>query len=77
MFYTAVELQKTEQAAVLATCYEDKEKAQAKFYTVLAAAAVSALPYHAAWLLRSDGVVEEQRVFDRGEEENTGREKDV
>lgn len=66
MFYTVVELQKTEQASVLATCYEDKSQALAQYYTVLATAAVSTLPYHAAWLLRSDGVVEEQRAFDRG-----------
>ena len=70
MFYTVVEIQKNESAAVLATCYAEKEKAMAKYYTVLAAAAVSTLPYHAAWLLRSDGVVEEQRAFDRGGEEN-------
>ena len=65
MFYTVVELQETENVSALTNCYDDLPQALAKFYTVLAAAAVSALPYHAAWLLRSDGVVEEQRVFDR------------
>lgn len=67
MFYTVIEVQEMENGkrGVLATCHEGHEQALAKLYTVLAAAAVSALPYHAAWLLDSKGVTEEARVFDR------------
>lgn len=67
MFYTVIEVQETESGkrGVLATCHEGHEQALAKLYTVLAAAAVSALPYHAAWLLDSNGVTEDVKVFDR------------
>lgn len=41
------------------------ERALAKLYTVLAAAAVSKLPYHSGHLYRSDGLLVDGRVFDR------------
>lgn len=45
--------------------YEDEDQALAKLYTILAAAAVSKLPYHSGHILRSDGIVTDGRVFDR------------
>ena len=45
--------------------FDDLNAALTKYYTVCAAAAVSDIPYHAAYLLQGDGVVLEQRIFDR------------
>ena len=44
-------------------------RAQSKYHTICAAAAVSEIPYHAAYLLRSDGSVLEEAVWDRREAE--------
>ena len=75
-FYTTIENQKRNDGAGLLYdhFFEDPQqtnsalnRAYAKYFTVCAAAAVSAIPYHAAMLLRSDGVVMEQKVFDRRE----------
>ena len=40
-------------------------RAYAKLYTILAAAAVSAIPYHSGHIYRSDGLLIEGKVFDR------------
>lgn len=50
---------------VLYDHYTDKNQAYAKFYTILAAAAVSELPYHEALLFDCDGTVMERKAFDR------------
>lgn len=42
-----------------------EQRAYAKLYAILAAAAVSEIPYHAGHIKRSDGVVIDGRVFDR------------
>lgn len=44
------------------------DRAYAKYFTICAAAAVSAIPYHAAILVRSDGMIMEQKVWDRREQ---------
>ena len=41
------------------------ETALAKLYTILAAASVSEIPYHAGYIIRSDGIMTDGRVFDR------------
>ena len=46
-----------------------RDRAYAKFYTICAAAAVSEIPYHAACIIRSDGVMIEGKTFDRRETE--------
>ena len=45
-------------------------RAQAKYHTVCAAAAISDIPYHSAMLIRSDHVVLESAVWDRRVEES-------
>jgi len=67
MFYTVLEVQEDVSGArgVIPVIYSDYEAALAKLYTVLAAAAASALPYHAGHILRSDGIITDGRVFDR------------
>lgn len=42
-----------------------EQRAWAKLYTILAAAALSDIPFHEGILLRSDGTFLEDRVFDR------------
>lgn len=45
--------------------FEDYNAALAKLYTILAAAAVSDIPYHSGHIMRSDGILTDGRVFDR------------
>ena len=67
MFYTVLEIQEAVNGAraCIPVIYNDYDAALAKLYTVLAAAASSALPYHSGHILRSDGIVTDGRVFDR------------
>lgn len=45
--------------------FDNYEDALAKLYTILAAAAVSELPYHSGHIMRDDGILTDGRVFDR------------
>lgn len=65
-FYTTIENQgRNDGYGLLYDHFTDINQAYNKFYTVLAAAAISDIPYHAGMLVRSDGVVLESKVFDR------------
>ena len=57
MKYIVVELQTApdESVANLVTSHDDRNAAESKYHQVLAAAAVSQLPVHAAVLMSSDG----------------------
>ena len=67
IFYTTIENQVRNDGSkgLLYDHFEDANQAYAKFYTILAAAAVSEIPYHSGMLVRSDGIVMENKVFDR------------
>ena len=67
MFYTVLEIQQGvgSSPACIPMIYTDYDSALAKFFTICAAAAASALPYHAAHILRSDGIVVKGEIFDR------------
>lgn len=69
-FYTVIEKQVMQNGNVgtLVDHFTDYSQALSKFFTVCAAAAVSGLPYHAAHVIRDDGIMIEGRVFDRREE---------
>ena len=71
MVYTTIENQFRADGSygLLYDHYTDYEAALAKFYTVCAAAATSGLPYHSCCILRDDGVVLKQEIFDRRVEE--------
>lgn len=46
--------------------FNDRDEALAKYYTILAAASISEIPYHAGFLIRDDvGDIEKKEVFDR------------
>ena len=66
-FYTTLENQVRNDGSkgLLYDHYDNLNAALAKYYTVCAAAAVSEIPYHAAAIMRDDGVIIEGRVFDR------------
>lgn len=66
-FYTTIENQFRDDGTYgcLYDHFQDKDHAEAKYYTICAAAAVSTIPYHSAHLLRSDGIMIEGHVWDR------------
>lgn len=65
--YTTIENQIREDGSkgLLYDHFTDYNEALAKLYTILAAAAVSGLPYHSGHVLRDDGIITDGRVFDR------------
>lgn len=67
MTYMVLELQTTPDGAVanIITQHDTREEAESKYHTVLAAAAISALPLHAAVLMTSEGVTLENRYYER------------
>ena len=66
-FYTVIEKQISDAGvpASLISHFEDYNQALSTFFTICASAAISALPYHAAHIIRDDGIMIEGRVFDR------------
>ena len=64
-FFSVLEVQNNGTPAAITTIYNDEAAAYAKYYTVLAAAAVSSVTYHACHIIRSDGIMIEGKVFDR------------
>lgn len=48
--------------------YDDRNKAEAKYHTVLAAAAVSALPVHSAMLFTDEGFTLESKCYKHSKE---------
>ena len=68
-FYTVLEVQNNGTPAAIPTIYNDEAAAYAKYYTVLAAAAVSEVAYHACHIIRSDGIMIEGKVFYHSEPE--------
>ena len=66
-FYTTLENQVRNDGSkgLLYDHFDNLNAALAKYYTVCAAAAVSEIPYHAAAIMRDDGIIIEGRVFDR------------
>ena len=66
-FYTVIEKQISDAGAPasLISHFDDYSQALSNFFSICASAAVSALPYHAAHVIRDDGIMIEGRVFDR------------
>lgn len=72
LFYTIIESQVLNNGSktLLNNIYDNLNDALARYYTILSVAAVSLIPYHAAFIIRSDGIMIEGKVFDRREKEN-------
>lgn len=66
-FYTVNEVQVSDEGlkSEIPTIYDAEDDAYEKYYLVLSAAVKSAIPYHAANIIRSDGVMIEGKVYDR------------
>ena len=74
--YTTIENQIREDGyGLLYDHFTDINRAYAKLYTILAAAAVSDIPYHAGMLIRDDGIILESKVFDRRSDEEASAEE--
>ena len=65
MKYIVIEMQTNQDGTVgnIVTPYDTQPDAESKYHTVLAAAAVSALPEHAALLFTSQGTVLESKCY--------------
>lgn len=65
MKYIVIELQTMDNGSVanIVTAHDTREQAESKYHLVLSAAAVSALPAHAAALIDSEGGVMESRCY--------------
>ena len=66
MKYILIELQTNRDGTVgnLVTAYDDLDHAEGAWHSVLAAAAISSLPVHAAVLLNNSGEVVESRHYE-------------
>ena len=69
MKYIVIELQTAASGSVtnIVTSHDTLQQAESKYHTVLAAAAVSDLPCHAAVLMDSEGGFMEARHYEHGE----------
>lgn len=69
--YVVIELQTQQDGTVsnITTAYDTRNAAESAFHGVLSAAAISALPMHAATLLASDGSYVDARCYEHGGEE--------
>lgn len=67
--YVVLEIQTMDggQVACLATPYDNQMQAESSYHSVLAAAALSSLPRHAAVLMTSDGSVQASQYYEHGE----------
>jgi len=67
VFYTTVENQVRTNGTygLLYDHFNNLAQAEAKFYTICAAAAVSEIPYHAAFLIQDNGLIVGSKVYDR------------
>ena len=63
--YIVLETQTNTDGTVgtLTSSYESENEAKSKYHTVLAAAAISSLPKHTAFLVRDDGYLVESECF--------------
>ena len=69
MKYILIELQTNRDGTVgnIVTAYDELPQAESAWHSVLAAAAISTLPVHAAVLVNSLGEVVESRCYTHGE----------
>lgn len=79
MKFIVIELQTNADGTVgnLVWAYDDRNQAESKYHTVLAAAAVSGLPCHAACLLASDGRLLSRECFEIPQVEESAPEETV
>lgn len=71
--YIVIELQTNADGAVgnLVYKYDSRDEAEAKYHSILAAAAISALPVHAAVMLTNAGTMVKSEFYRHGGEPET------
>ena len=70
--YIVVEIQNNKETiGNIVTSYHDYNEAQSKYYQVLAAAAISNVPIHAAVLLHGNGSPIENKYFEHEDLKST------
>ena len=57
MKYIVIEIQTSDKVATIVNSYDTENEALAKFYSILAAAAVGSVPCHSAVIMHEDGMV--------------------
>lgn len=69
MFYIVLEIQQGNDGVrgCIPIIYDSYDAALAKYYQVLSVAASGTLPYHSCVILASNGVITDERIFDRRE----------
>ena len=74
MNYIVIEIQTNNDGTVgnLVSAYTDRNQAEQKYHMILASAAVSALPTHAAVLLTNDGIPLTHACYHHVQEANEG-----
>ena len=68
--YIVIEIQTGEQVATLVNAYADRNAAENKYHTILAAAAVSEVPKHGAVMLTDEGVRLKSECYIHEQEES-------
>lgn len=73
MKYIVLEIQTNanDEVAPLLTSYNERSAAENKYYTILAAAALSELPVHSAMILTNLGTIVKSETFNRIPEPET------
>ena len=63
--YLVIELQTNTDGTMSSqvTSYDDRDQAESKFHTVLAAAAISSKPIHSAMLITAEGFTLETKFY--------------
>ena len=69
MRYLVIEIQTAADGTVgnFVWSFSDRQLAEQKYHTVLASAAVSSLPKHAAAMLSNDGILIDRRCYEHNE----------
>lgn len=70
-FWTVLEIQRDNRGIIgaIAQANDREAEAQSSYFSICAAAALSAVPYHAALLINDSGDIEMMRIFDRRKKE--------
>ena len=72
MIYIVIELQTNADGTVgnIVWSFDDRSQAESKYHAVLSAAAISALPMHAACLMETTGRLLDRGCYDRRNSED-------
>lgn len=66
--FIVIEIQVNETASTIVNSYDTRNEAEARYHTILSAAAASAVPKHSAVLLSEEGYYLKSEVYKHGEE---------